>query len=164
MPHWRGVTNNCGIAIIAVWITVVWFLNGSKSVAKWNDNAFVVVYVNWLSLYKVFYSNFLLLSLFLFVYLFVRLFVRGISLHPANFNYKSLNPLGEGNVVVEWGFSSDKPRTISAPLFEYPTCHMALVLAFMHLYGIFNLQLFLPIHFYIKKKSGIETLDRYGQW
>ena len=44
-------------------------------------------------------------------------------------------------------------------------CHnMALVLSFMHLCSVFNLQLFLFILFYIFKKSGIETPDRNGQW
>ena len=43
---------------------------------------------------------------------------------------------------------------------------MALVLALcINLYRIFNLRLFLSIPFlYIKKKSGIETPDRNGQW
>ena len=43
-------------------------------------------------------------------------------------------------------------------------CHMELVLAFMHLYSIFNLQLFLSILFTFFFKSGIETPDRNGQW
>ena len=43
-------------------------------------------------------------------------------------------------------------------------CHMALVLAFMYLYSIFNLQLILSIRFFFFFKSGIETPDRNGQW
>ena len=41
-------------------------------------------------------------------------------------------------------------------------CHVALVLAFMHLYSIFNCVL--SIHFSFFFKSGIETPDRNGQW
>ena len=41
----------------------------------------------------------------------------------------------------------------------------ALVLAFTHLYGIFNLRLFLSILFFIYLfLSGIETPNRNGQW
>ena len=44
-------------------------------------------------------------------------------------------------------------------------CHMVLVLlAFMHLYSILNLQLFLSIPFSNFLKYGIETPDRNGQW
>ena len=43
-------------------------------------------------------------------------------------------------------------------------CHVTLVLAFMHLYSIFNLHLFLSILFYNVLKSGIETPERNGQW
>ena len=41
---------------------------------------------------------------------------------------------------------------------------MALVLAFMHLYGIFNLQLFLSIFFINFQKTGIETPEQNVQW
>ena len=41
-------------------------------------------------------------------------------------------------------------------------CHMALVLAFMHLHSIFYLQLFLSI-LLLFFKSGIETPDQNGQ-
>ena len=43
-------------------------------------------------------------------------------------------------------------------------CVSHYVLAFMDLYSIFNLQLFLFILFYHFFKSGIETPDRNGQW
>ena len=43
-------------------------------------------------------------------------------------------------------------------------CHMGLVLAFMHLYSIFNLRYFLYILFYNLKKSGIETPNWSSQW
>ena len=42
-------------------------------------------------------------------------------------------------------------------------CHMALVLAFMHLYTIFNLRLLLSI-LTTTTKSSIETPDGNGQW
>ena len=41
-------------------------------------------------------------------------------------------------------------------------CHMALVLAYMHLYSIFNLRLLLSILFYHFFQSGIETPDQNG--
>ena len=41
-------------------------------------------------------------------------------------------------------------------------CHMARVLAFMHLYSIFNLRL--KLFFCFLLKSGSETPDRNGQW
>ena len=36
-------------------------------------------------------------------------------------------------------------------------CHMALQLAFMHLYNIFKLRLFLSIRFFLVFSSGIES-------
>ena len=42
-------------------------------------------------------------------------------------------------------------------------CHMALVLAFLHLYSIFILRLFVSI-FYQHFFSGFETSDRNGEW
>ena len=43
-------------------------------------------------------------------------------------------------------------------------CHMAVVLAFMHLCSIFNLRLFMSILFIYLKKSGSETPEQNGQW
>ena len=122
MPHWRGVSNNCRIAIIAVWITEVWFLKWkqvNERLEWWCIDCCVcelIVSNIKFSIQTSFYC--------LFSFLSIRLFVCSsaeLSVHPAKFNYKSLNPLGEGYVEVGWVFSLDKPRTISAPLSEHPT-------------------------------------------